>query len=124
MGFSSEHLKGTILCIVESSSAGSKCVDTAGSAAITGYLKQYFANLFLRCPVTDGSLCVALQLVWSIYCRKDCYIDEQRIEGRDVGLPVELQHQRDLAGVIPVELLGEADLDGDAVESALQGRAG
>ena len=39
--------------------------------------------------------------------------------GGDVGLAVELEDQRYLAGVVPVELLGQADLHGDAVESTL-----
>src|SRR6185437_15063626 len=39
-----------------------------------------------------------------------------------VGLAVELEHQRDLTGVLPVELPGQADLDGDAVEAALHGQ--
>jgi len=41
--------------------------------------------------------------------------------GRDVGLAVQLEHQRNLAGVFPVELPGQTDLKGDAVETALPG---
>jgi hypothetical protein len=39
---------------------------------------------------------------------------ERVYRGRDVGLAVELEDQRYLAGVVPVELPGQADLDGDA----------
>jgi hypothetical protein len=41
--------------------------------------------------------------------------------GRDVGLAVELEHQRHFAGVLREELPGQADLQSDAVESALDG---
>ncbi|MEU4524695.1 hypothetical protein AB0F52_39000 [Amycolatopsis sp. NPDC024027] len=40
--------------------------------------------------------------------------------GRDLGLAVELEHQRQLARVVPVELLGQADLDGDPVEAPFE----
>jgi hypothetical protein len=49
---------------------------------------------------------------------------ERGVVRRDVGLAVELEHQRDLAGEVPVELLGEPDLHGDAVEPALDGEPG
>jgi len=40
--------------------------------------------------------------------------------GGDAGLAVELELQRHLTGVAPVEVPGQADLDGDAVEAVLQ----
>src|SRR6266542_6865924 len=42
--------------------------------------------------------------------------------GRDVGLAVQLQDERHFAGVVPVELLGQADLHDDAVAAALLGQ--
>jgi hypothetical protein len=41
--------------------------------------------------------------------------------GWDVGSAVELQNQGDLAGVLPEGLLGQTDLQHDAVEAALDG---
>jgi hypothetical protein len=42
----------------------------------------------------------------------------------DVGLAVQLQDQRDYTRVCPAELLGQPDLDRDAVEAALDGKLG
>jgi hypothetical protein len=41
---------------------------------------------------------------------------QRGVVGRNVGLAVQLQDQRDLAGVVPEELLRQPDLDRDPVE--------
>jgi hypothetical protein len=49
-----------------------------------------------------------------------CVHRRERISGRrDVGLAVELEDQRHLAGVGPEELPGQTDLQHDAVEATL-----
>jgi hypothetical protein len=45
---------------------------------------------------------------------------ERTDRGGDAGLAVELELQRHLTGVAPVEVPGQADPDGDAVEAVLQ----